>query len=145
MIQYTETELIIRELGNGVWTVICFCMAASLLYWGGRRFMWRAYKQGRSEPAICASFALSLYFIGSGTRALAQWGTIMSAAMGWDSTPWTAVWPLFVISLTCAVIGAVWCVWTFAPTKWRYKAPLFVTVASITVPLLVYFGVRYAF
>lgn len=142
MIEYSDFNLLIRELGNGVWAVLCFSLVIALAYWGGRRFSWRMYRSGHSDPAICASFALSLYFFGSGLRALTQWGTIMSAALGWDNTHWTDLWPLFVLALTCAVVGGIWCVWAVAPRRWRLKAASIVSLLAFTIPLLAYWGVR---
>ena len=126
------------EIGSGIWFLLATCLAISFARYAASR----ARDGGHSghDPAdIVAAGALTLFCGGSAMRAGLSWGQYMAINNDWDTHLWTSTWPWFIVSVVVSVIGAAWCIWVFAPSQWRALMTAGTIVASVGVPVVLFF------
>jgi hypothetical protein len=131
MIEFSNVDLALREIGNGIWSCLALLLAAAFA-----RYAWRN-RLCRSDLTAQGACALALYFTGSSIRAFLGWGAIASTRREWTPDPWANSWPWYVPSLFISVVGGGWCLWIFTPVEHR-KLVMILFAAALVVPVVFY-------
>ncbi len=114
MIKFSAFDLVLREIGNGIWSGLSFLLMIAFA-----RYAWRN-RQSYRDPTVEGAIGLFLYFLGSTVSAFLGWGAAAAARrLTWPPEPWANSWPLYAPSLLLSAIGAAWCLAVFIPTKHR--------------------------
>lgn len=121
---------------NGTWAVSSFILVLALLV-----YIWNASKVSRFSDNVGMQFAaaLSLLLTGHFIRSFFSWMEFSrEISIG---TP--GIWvkyapPFFVIGTITLLLGKVFVLYTFTPSKWRWPVFSGFTLATLGIPLLVY-------
>jgi hypothetical protein len=131
---YSSWDIMVRELGGGVWFFTSFWLVIAFSAYIIRE---TARDNRRDGTLVMAATALIVYFIGSMIRGLLTWMQFFFAGNGWDPSHWIATWPWFGLSVLFNIVGAEACIYLLSSWKWRACLSVLACVTSILIPTIV--------
>jgi hypothetical protein len=88
--------------------------------------------------ACQAALALLIYFTGTSIRSGLNWGQYIAANRNIDAPTFEDVYLVVALAVKLSVIGAGFCIYSFALVKHRAAATLTAVVVALLVPACVY-------
>lgn len=130
---YSPQDILVRELGGGVWFVVSGALALAFIgYVIGQRQKFGSYKWA---PTCKVAIALAVFCAGSSARGLLTWLQFFYIESGYDPSPWIATWPWFGTSVVLNIVGGLACIWLLSPERWRWPVTALTFALSIALPV----------
>jgi hypothetical protein len=134
---YTHWDIVVREIGGGVWFFTNLTLALVLFAWGFQQCCLK--KSGEPLSLILIAFSISEVLLGSAIRGFLTWQQFRVAGNGEDPSFWVATWPFLGLSVILNITGAAACVWLILPPAWRTLVTFYAMALAVLIPVGVFF------
>jgi hypothetical protein len=134
MVMYSSWDILVRELGGGIWFWTSLWLVVAFLAYIGRSLLSERHPD---RILLYAAGSLVLYFTGSTIRGLITWMQFYYAGNQWDTGIWIATWPWFGLSVLCNITGAALCIWFLSSWRWRLIFTVCAVAGALMVPVTV--------
>jgi hypothetical protein len=149
---YTEWDMIVREIGGGIWFWMTTSLAIAFLAFIFRELFFEPRRGPVLSPeeivlvrrkayraSLWTAFMLLIVATGSAMRGFLIWMQFMYELNGWNSRPWIETWPWYGSSVIMNIFGAAGAIWLLSPDRWRLFFSTLAVFWSITIPVAAYF------